>query len=295
MISICIPIYNFNVQKLIETLILQGKEINEPFEIICIDDQSSSVFRKLNAPIEKLDRVRFIDLKENIGRSRIRNLFIELSNFEKLLFIDCDCSISSNLFLKNYINLPAYDVIYGGRKHHQLKPKKSNKKLRWLYGIKMEDQSFDYRLRNPYHSFKSNNFLIKKSVFQKINFNENLIKYGHEDTQLALDLQKNKIRIHQIDNPVYHEGLENNIDFLLKTRTAIKNLSKIETKKYDISSIKLVSTYLKIKKFKIDKLLLLISKKGIAVIEKQLLSRWPSLYLFSLYKLFYYIREQNNV
>ena len=230
-----------------ETLFHQGKEINQPFEIICIDDHSTADFKKLNSPIEIMDNIKFVSLEKNIGRSKIRNLFIEISKFDNLLFIDCDCSISSNMFLKNYLDVINFDVIYGGRKHHQIKPKNIKKKLRWLYGVKIEDQSFDFRSKNPYYSFRSNNFLIKKSVFKLINFNEGFIDYGHEDTLLSLDLQKNKINIKQIDNPVYHEGLENNSVFLFKTKTAIKNLSKIESKKYDISSIKLIRTYLKIK------------------------------------------------
>ena len=295
MISICIPIYNFNVLSLVETLILQGKEINQPFEIICIDDHSSDFFRKINAPIEAMDNIHFISLEKNIGRSKIRNMFIDISKFDKLLFIDCDCSISSKMFLKNYLAISNFDVIYGGRKHHPIKPKKNNEKLRWIYGFKVEDQSFNFRLKNPYHSFRSNNFLIKKSVFKIIKFDENFMSYGHEDTVLALELQKNNIKIHQIDNPVYHEGLEKNTDFLLKTRSAIKNLSKIESKKYNISSIKLINTYLKIKKLNLDKFLLLISKNGMIIIEKQLMSSWPSLRLFNLYKLLFYLRDQNNV
>ena len=59
--------------------------------------------------------------------------------------------------------------------------------------------------------------------------------------------------------------------------------------------VKLINTYLKIKKLKLDKLLLLISNKGINMIEKQLMSDWPSLRLFNLYKLLFYIREKNNV
>ena len=65
-------------------------------------------------------------------------------------------------------------------------------------------------LKNPYHSFKSNNFLIRKSIFSKIRFNENITSYGHEDTQLSLEFKKNKIKILQIDNVVYHDGIENN-------------------------------------------------------------------------------------
>ena len=194
--------------------------------------------------------------------------------------------------MKNYINLPAYDVIYGGRKHHQLKPKKSNKKLRWLYGIKMEDQSFDYRLRNPYHSFKSNNFLIKKNILSNNKFDETFTGYGHEDTLLSLELKKNKINISQIDNPVYHEGIESNIIFLNKTKEGIDNLCKLEKKMKALNGVKLITYYKFLKKMKMDKLLLFIAPSTIRLIELQLLSRSPSLWLFNLYKLLIYIRKK---
>ena len=126
-----------------------------------------------------MDNVQVIALYKNIGRSKIRNLFIKKASFEHLLFIDCDCTISSKDYLNNYIHHIDQDVVYGGRKHHKTPPKDKSLKLRWKYGIKKEDQTFNYRVNNPYQSFKSNNFLIKKSILSKIKFNEEIKNYGH--------------------------------------------------------------------------------------------------------------------
>ena len=295
MISICIPIYNFNVVDLIVTIINQGEKSKKQYEVICIDDGSNKETLKLNAKINSYKSVNYLILKRNIGRSRIRNLFLENSNYENLLFIDCDCSIQSENFLEKYFEQLNNAVVYGGRKHHDNPPKNKNKKLRWLYGIKKEDQNFNYRLKNPYHSFRSNNFLIKRTILSKIRFNEKIETYGHEDTLLSLELKKNKITIFQINNPVFHEGIEDNSVFLEKTKSAIKNLVLLEKNILDTSSIKLIKTYHLINKLKLTWLIFPLSKPISKILERQLLSSRPSLIIFDFYKLIYFLREKQNV
>ena len=295
MISICIPIYNFNVVDLIVTIINQGEGIKKPFEIICIDDGSNKETLKLNAKISLHKTVNYLTLKKNIGRSKIRNLFLENASYENLLFIDCDCSIQSENFLDKYFAQLNNLVVYGGRRHHDNPPKNKNKKLRWLYGIKKEDQNFNYRVKNPYHCFRSNNFLIKKTILSKIRFNENIKTYGHEDTFLSIELKKNKIAIFQINNPVFHEGIEDSNIFLEKTKSAIKNLVLLEKSELDTSSIKLIKSYNLINKLKLTRFISPLSKTISKILERQLLSSRPSIKIFDLYKLIYFIREKQNV
>ena len=295
MISICIPIYNFNVVDLIATIINLGEESNKPYEVICIDDGSNKETLKLNAEINSHHAVKYVILKKNIGRSKIRNLFLENANYENLLFIDCDCSIQNENFLEKYFEQLNNAVVYGGRKHHDNPSKNKNKKLRWLYGIKKEDQNFNYRVKNPYHCFRSNNFLIKRTIFSQIKFNENIKTYGHEDTLLSLELKNNKIAIFQINNPVFHEGIEENSVFLEKTKSAIKNLVLLEKNIVDTSSIKLIKSYNLINKLKLTWLIFPLSKTISKTLERQLLSSRPSLKIFDLYKLIYFLREKQNV
>ena len=187
-------------------------------------------------------------------------------------------------------------MIYpGGRRHHDNPPKNKNKKLRWLYGIKKEDQNINFRVKNPYHCFRSNNFLIKKIIFSQIKFNEEIETYGHEDTLLSLELKKNKIAIFQINNPVFHEGIEDSSVFLEKTKSAIKNLVLLEKNNLDTSSIKLIKTYHLISKLKLTWLVFPMSKTILNILERQLLSSRPSLKIFDLYKLIYFLREKQNV
>ena len=289
------PVYNFNVVDLINTILYQGRKSEKPFEIICIDDGSNKETLKLNSEISYNKSVNYQILKRNIGRAKIRNLFLEISNYENLLFIDCDCSIQNGNFLEKYFEQLDNSVVYGGRKHHNKPPKNKNKKLRWLYGIKKEDQNFNYRVENPYHSFRSNNFLIKKEILSQIRFNENIKTYGHEDTLLSIELKKNKIDIYQINNPIYHDGIEDNSVFLEKTKSAIKNLVMLERRELDISSVKLIKTYNLINKLKLMWLIFSFSKTISKLLERQLLSSRPSLRIFDLYKLIYFLREKQNV
>jgi glycosyltransferase involved in cell wall biosynthesis len=295
LISICIPIYNFNVVDLIITIINQGEESKKPYEVICIDDGSNKETLKLNAEINSHNAVKYLILKKNIGRSKIRNLFLENANYENLLFIDCDCSIQSENFLEKYFEQLDNPVVYGGRKHHDNPPKNKNKKLRWLYGIKREDQNLNYRVKNPYHCFRSNNFLIKRAILSQIRFNEKIETYGHEDTLLSLELKENKIAIFQINNPVFHEGIEDSSIFLEKTKSAIKNLVFLEKNILNTSSIKLIKTYHLINKLKLIWLIFPLSKPISNILERQLLSSRPSLKIFDLYKLIYFLREKQNV
>lgn len=295
MISICIPIYNFNVVDLIITIINQGEESKKPYEVICIDDGSNKETLKLNAEINSHNAVKYLILKKNIGRSKIRNLFLENANYENLLFIDCDCSIQSENFLEKYFEQLDSPVVYGGRKHHENPPKNKNKKLRWLYGIKREDQNLNYRVKNPYHCFRSNNFLIKRAILSQIRFNEKIETYGHEDTLLSLEFKENKIAILQINNPVFHEGIEDSSIFLEKTKSAIKNLLFLEKNILNTSSIKLIKTYHLINKLKLTWLIFPLSKPISNILERQLLSSRPSLKIFDLYKLIYFLREKQNV
>ena len=295
MISICIPIYNFNVVDLIITINNQGEKSKKPYEVICIDDGSNKEILKLNAEIKSYKKVKYLILKKNIGRSKIRNLFLENATYENLLFIDCDCSIQNRNFLEKYFEQVKNEVVYGGRRHHNDPPKDKNKKLRWLYGIKKEDQNINYRVKNQYHCFRSNNFLIKKIIFSQIKFNEEIETYGHEDTLLSLELKKNKIAIFQINNPVFHEGIEDSSVFLEKTKSAIKNLVLLEKNNLDTSFIKLIKTYHLISKLKLTWLVFPMSKTILNILERQLLSSRPSLKIFDLYKLVYFLREKQNV
>ncbi len=67
-LSICIPVYNFDVRGLVFDLKREIENHRMNAEIILIDDASKESFNTLNREIK--DKVsRFVFLSENLGRS----------------------------------------------------------------------------------------------------------------------------------------------------------------------------------------------------------------------------------
>ena len=101
-ISVCIPVYNFDVRELVNSLSKEITNAELNAEIILIDDASTKDFVKVNKSLKEVANL-FIFLKKNIGRSAIRNLFLKYASGDFLLFLDCDAKIISEKFLKNYL------------------------------------------------------------------------------------------------------------------------------------------------------------------------------------------------
>lgn len=224
MLSVCIPIYNYTVTLLIEELLIQLRNENISFEIIAIDDASDKHFRKLNMVV--LKHTKHIQLEENIGRAKIRNKFIDIAQYDYLLFIDNDSRINSSNYIHNYIEAiksAPPQIVFGGRVFGK-KPSQKGRLLRWKYGIKKESKTAAIRNLTPNKSFMTNNFIIHRSLFEKVKFNENLVEYGHEDTLFGFDLKKQGIIINHIENPVLNGDYESNDHYLIKTEKAIINL-----------------------------------------------------------------------
>ncbi len=223
MISVCIPVYNFDINPLVESLLEEILAHSLAVEIVLIDDCSQERVKQKNK-VEH-NNVKYIQLTENIGRSKIRNLFLKYVTNDYLLFLDCDSFIISKDFLRSYmVQLQNLDsVICGGRVYPENRPNRS-RLLRWKYGVKKESKTAVERMANPNKSFMTNNFLIKKSVLLDIQFDEQLTQYGHEDTLFGLELKKAGITITHIENPIFNGDIETNEVFLEKSEKALDNL-----------------------------------------------------------------------
>lgn len=292
MLSILIPIYNFDVRNFISELHSQAIKENIKFEIILSDDFSEKHFQTLNSELQKLSNVRYIQLNENKGRSKIRNFLAEQAKYEYLLFADCDMKITNVKFIHNYLLYAKNNsVICGGITYSKIPPQNSNLFLRWYYGIKREKFSAETRNKKPYVSFMTGNFFIRKNIFNRIKFNTKLIQYGHEDTLFGIELKRKNIEISHINNPLEHIGLETTEMFISKTQKGIKNLLLIQNKNnYPelFEEIKLLKTAKKIYPLRFFVCFLYKISKNLII--KNLKSKKPKLYLFDFYKLAYYYK-----
>ena len=289
MISILIPTYNYNVLPLVENLHQQCETLMIDFEILVLDDASTNKdsFEE-NTKINSLKKCRFEVLEKNIGRSKIRNLLATKAKFEWLLFLDADTFPSSQEFINNYLKAfsEGKSIIYGGVAYP--KNNSENFSLRHTYGSERESVSLERRLLNPYRSFISMGFAIEKEVFETIKFNENLSGYGYEDSVFASELQQNNISLLHIDNPVLHLNLETNEDFINKSKLALQNLLDFyKNGEIDAETVKILKTYLKIKKLNLLFGVPWFFKVFEKSLSKNLNSPKPSLLQFDLYRLGY--------
>ncbi len=294
MLSICIPVFNYNIKLLVRSLIKQGEILKIPFEIIVIDD-CSSLFKSENAIVCK--DIKYIELPKNIGRAKIRNRFLEFSNFEYLLFLDCDSTIENPNYLSNYIEIIKQNpkVICGGSIYDYSNPKREIL-LRLKNGFYKESQTASKRSLSPYKSFLTNNFLITREVFQLIKFDERLSQYGHEDTLFGYELKKKNIELLHIDNVVVNGDIDTNEKFIQKTQKSIENLVSILSYiDYDadfINDISLLNIYYKIKPF--ESILHLLFKLSKPILTSCFKNGIVNLYLFDFYKLGLFIENKKS-
>ncbi|NOQ27198.1 MAG: glycosyltransferase [Bacteroidales bacterium] len=293
MVSILIPVFNHKITSLVHDLCKQIEENSIDAEIIIVDDASLINFEE-NVKVSDLKYVRYERLQNNIGRSKIRNYLASLAKFDYLIFIDCDAGIVDESFINNYIDCikKEREVACGGLLYEKKKPQNHKLFFRWYYGVKRECRELHDRIKNPYKSFSSFNFLIKKETLENINFNEDISTYGHEDTLLGIELKKQNVDIYHIDNPLLHDGLEDTLQFIHKTNQSIENL-KYLVKNYSelyplAESIKLIKYVHYAKKIGVTRIFRLIYKIAGKMFVKNLMSKYPSLYIFDLYKICYY-------
>ena len=291
MISVCIPVFNADVRKLAESLSSQAGNI--PAEIILIDDGSLEEFRQENRTLSG-PGIQYHEMKENIGRAKIRNRFTEYANYGQLLFLDCDSVIISDTFLSDYaLTLGEHtgSVICGGRIYGNA-PYQRNTRLHWKYGTKTESRPAQLRQKDPKRSFMSSNFLVPLDVLSEIPFDERLGGYGHEDSLFGYELSKAGKNIIHIDNPVEHGVLETNRVYLEKTAEAVRNLLYINEMVHEDpgfqASIRLLRTAGKIERMRLAGVSRVISYFVVPLTRWLLSLGVTNLKLLDAYKLGFY-------
>ena len=288
MLSILVPIYNYNVFPLVSELHKQCLELHIDFEILCQDDASNSKLNQENEKVNTLSHCSFVALTQNIAHRANRNSLVEKSKYEFLLFIDGDSNIIYSDYIKNYLDtLNGFDIVYGGRLHPQKCPS-NHQKLRWKYGKFMEDKVAIKRQKLPYQSLLFNNTLIKKEIFNSVKFDKMMTKYGHDDTQLSYQLSLLDCKLKHINNQIEHGDIDTNNDYYSKTKESVQNLiALVNDKKIDGQFNRLYRLNSTLKKFHLDAIIAKLYLTFEKIIAKNLAGNHPSLFVFNLFKIGY--------
>ena len=287
MLSILIPTFNYNTFPLVENL--WNKIIVEkiPFEILVLDDGSTS-FLIENEQINSLENCNFIKNSNNLGRTQTRNLLAKSAKYDWLLFLDSDVIPVNLNFISEYIHYlkKEYDVILGGikyEKNHQ----DNSKILRYKYGKSREEIAAKIRNKNPYSAILSGNILIKKNIFLLCNFTNHENLYGM-DNYFAYQLFLHKFSVYHIENTVYHIGLEDNEIFLEKSLLSVYNRKQLFEKIEGFETLNpILKKYKIINYWHLNILVSYIFKKSKRFLKKNILGNNPNLLIFDLYRLGY--------
>ena len=293
MLSICIPIYNRDMCDTLRRLAEQAAQAGIEYEIVCIDDCSERTYKEGNRALHGM--CRYVELEQNIGRARIRNLFLQYARYDYLLFLDCD-SLLPDGFIKRYAEILRQKprVVCGGRVYEAESDDREHH-LRYIYGIRCESHTAAERRRQPYRSFLTNNFIIDREVLGAIPFDERIALYGHEDTLFGYCLMQHRVPIVHVDNPVINGDVETNSEFLRKTREGVRSLAAIYGWKKDdplfLQQVSLLDFYGKMRRFGLTGIVGWIYGLLCPVLEKGFLNgKFVSMKAFAFYKLGLFIQ-----
>ncbi len=291
-LSVLIPTYNYCATELVETIDeLISREAIEA-EIVVADDASP-------VPATWMDELccsnslTLYRAPHNLGRAAIRNQLASLARGTWLWFIDCDTALATSFSLQCYLdNAGAADVLCGGITTPDKPPAGASLRFRYERADSSR-RSTEARSREPYRQLSTCNLFIKKSVFTEIMFCEDIKNYGYEDALFGVELEKLHASISHIDNPIVHLGLESNDVFLAKTEVALQTLRTLEGRMNGNS--RLQETAHRLQRWKLDGAVRLLYRLFRKAMRSNLLSDKPSLRVFSMYKLGFYLSQGSPV
>ncbi|MCQ2336423.1 MAG: glycosyltransferase [Paludibacteraceae bacterium] len=287
MISILVPIYNFDSRELIKEIHRQCEEADIDYDILVADDASTECLDAINE-ISGYPYITFFRYDENQGRSAIRNDLAVHAKHNFLLFIDCDAQIRSNDYIKNYLPYLKDNVcVFGGIALYP-DPLSDDYSIERMYNAKVETKY----VKN--HVFTSFNFLIDRNLFLAYMFDDKICGYGHEDTMLAYRVSETT-KIEYIDNPLVHLGISKNDAYLNKVKESCANMLKLEglySYKDAMSGMRLWNSYTMVKRLKMKDLLRTVLYFIYPHILKKVMSRCSSLFSLDLLKLYYILNSE---
>lgn len=295
MISVLIPVFNYDVTSLVTNVHTQLQICNITYEIICLDDGSCAETLEQNDRISNLEFTKYLKSNINLGRTRVRQNLAEIAIYDWLLFLDADVMPVSERFINNYIAYfkLGFDCIYGGIAYEQIIPP-DDKLLRYTYGKRYEQLTARRRNKRPFKITVSANQMITRSLFLDVNSYVLQKNYGSDTIFGAQLMQQNAVILH-IDNAVYHLGIEASAIYLKKTEQAVETLlSLFKNENFKNQQNDLLNLFIKLKQFRGHYFFSLIFKLFGKPIRKNLLSKNPSIRFFQLYKISYLCYKDLN-
>ena len=288
-LSILIPTFNDDCLQQVEELQRAAMQIDGlRFEILVSDDASTDPeVVKSNTKIDTLEHCRLLRHDTNLGRAANRNFLVREAQYNWLLFLDCNVKTNLKSFLQNYLQFELADLVIGGVGVED-DPDLAVHNLRYMYEKKIQPKhDATHRQKHPYQSFRTTNFMARRSVMLDHPFDETLKGYGYEDVLFGKRLSEKGMNIRHIDNPVVMTHFESNEKYVAKIEEAMRTLYGLRDQLTGYSP--LLSTANRLRKWHLSKLFLFFFQQLSERVRKNLTGETPSIKWLNLYKLGYFL------
>lgn len=224
-LSVLIPVFNHDCTTLASALSRQLAQLTVRgvrCELVVADDGSTDASAlAANGRIALLPLCRYIAGRVNVGRAAIRNFLASQAHYRWLLFIDCDMTLADDSLLERYLADEGHDVVYGGYVVGQ----GNDACLRYAYErANAYEHTAERRTQRPYQHFHTANFMVSREVMLAHPFDESFRNYGYEDVLFGKQLRQAAITIAHVDNPVVFGSFEDNAHFVAKTEEGLRTL-----------------------------------------------------------------------
>lgn len=291
------------------------------FEIIFADDGSAdATARQRNAIIAQLPYCQYIERPKNVGRSAIRNFLAHTAHYSHLIFLDGDVAIKRGNFVQTYlahrndadviigtlhfsrmqVACDTAEDIIGHTKRAKEETKKTTEPVLYDDNLKYRyEQQFlakhpvKKRMQQPYASFRTTNFMVRRDLLLAYPFDETFHEYGYEDTLFGKQLKEHGATLIHLDNAATIADYEDNATFVAKTEESLRTLAAHAHQLQGYST--LLHTANKLKFLHLQPLIAFVFKLFKDLLHKNLCSNSPSVFLFNVYKLGYYVNLTRSI
>lgn len=301
-ISMLLPSFNNVCVELVAELKRQADglcgKLRRPlsYEIIVADDGSTDKSCiEANSAINGLEHCRFVRMGRNVGRAQIRNVLVGESRGDRLLLIDSDLTVDHDDYLYNFAATRA-DAVYGGTRIASAGDTDEGNghglhgNLRFRYEKKAEKhKTAAFRSDRPNQEISVCNFFARRDIMVSHPFDSRFKAYGYEDVLFGKRLAESGVVVSHIDNPMLIDKFEANAVFVAKTEEAILTLCRFESDLRGYSN--LLSSVEKISRVFPLSLFQLWHRVMKRVERRNLVGDNPSLFVFKLYKLGFFLEH----
>lgn len=291
------------------------------FEIIFADDGSAdATARQRNAIIAQLPYCQYIERPKNVGRSAIRNFLAHTAHYSHLIFLDGDVAIKRGNFVQTYlahrndadviigtlhfsrmqVACDTAEDIIGHTKRAKEETKKTTEPMLYDDNLKYRyEQQFlaqhpvKKRMQQPYASFRTTNFMVRRDLLLAYPFDETFHEYGYEDTLFGKQLKEHGATLIHLDNAATIADYEDNATFVAKTEESLRTLAAHAHQLQGYST--LLHTANKLKCLHLQPLIAFVFELFKGLLHKNLCSNSPSVFLFNVYKLGYYVNLTRSI